>query len=123
MHKVYKKTYEKIEKLKIIVESQQKKIENFIIKKKTNKINRYFTFSLISKKKNINDIINNSSKRRKQFIEINFNNFTKFFIFYTRRNFFNVFMLLQKLTTLINDKNKFFQKRNRLKRMKLNNYN
>ena len=32
-------------------------------------------------------------------------------------------MLLRKLTTLINDKNKFFQKRNRLKKMKLNNHN
>ena len=73
-------------------------------------------------KKNINDIINNSSKRRKQFIEIDFNNFTKFFIFHIRRNFFDVFMLLRKSTTLIDDKNEFFQKRNRLKKMKLNNH-
>ena len=74
-------------------------------------------------KKNINDIINNSSKRRKQFIEIDFNNFTEFFIFYTRRNFFDVFISLRKSTTLIDDKNELFQKRNRSKRMKLNDHN
>ena len=51
------------------------------------------------------------------------NNFTKFFIFHTRRNLFDVFMSLRESTTLINDKNEFFQKRNRSKKMKLNNYN
>ena len=32
-------------------------------------------------------------------------------------------MSLRKLTTLIDDKNEFFQKRNRLKKIKLNNHN
>ena len=50
LYKTYKKTCEKIEKLKIIVENQQKKIENFVIKKNKQKQSIFRVF-VNSKKK------------------------------------------------------------------------
>ena len=121
LHEVYEKTCEKIKELKIIVEGQQKKIEGFMIKKNKQKQLIFHVF-VSFEKENINDIINNSSKRRKQFIEINFNNFTKFFILHTRRNLFDVFMSLRESTTLTDDKNELSQERDRSRRMKLNDH-
>ena len=121
LHEVYEKTCEKIKELKIIVEGQQKKIEGFMIKKNKQKQLIFHVF-VSFEKENINDIINNSSKRRKQFIEINFNNFTRFFILHTRRNLFDVFMSLRESTTLTDDKNELSQERDRSRRMKLNDH-
>ena len=121
LHEAYEKTCEKIKELKIIVEDQQKKIENFMIKKNKQKQSISHVF-VNFEKKNINDIINNSSRRRKQFIEINFNNFTKFLILHTRRNLFDAFMSLRESTTLTDDKNELFQERGRSRKIKLNDH-
>ena len=121
LHEAYEKTCEKIKELEITVESQQKEIEGFVAKKDKQKqpVPRAF---VSSEEEDIDDIINNSSGRRRQPIEIDPNNFTRSPILHIRRNLFDASISLRGSTTLADDKDELPQERGRSRRMELDDH-